>query len=53
MSRAKQFMKIVETGEMGAQEIEKGGDRYGARLDLEAICKAAGLKCQVRPFDQY
>jgi len=51
MSRARRFLK--ETGEMGDWEIEKGGDWYNVRLEFEDICKKAGLKCKVRPFDQY
>jgi hypothetical protein len=53
MTRAKEFMKIVETGEMGRHEIEPGGDWYGLRQDFERICKQAGVQCEVRPFDQY
>jgi len=44
---------ITETGEMGKHDIEKGGDWYDARLELEKVAKKAKLKGEVRPFDQY
>lgn len=48
------FKKYLnETGEMDKTEIEKGGDWYEARLDLERVAKRAKLKGDVRPFDQY
>jgi hypothetical protein len=40
-------------GEMEQSEIEKGGEWYGAREDLEKICKESGMGCKVMPFDQY
>jgi hypothetical protein len=54
MSKAIDFIKkLHETGEMSASELEQGGEWYEFRLELEGICKAAGLKCEVKPFDQY
>ena len=41
------------TGEMEKSEIEQGGDWYGARQDLERVCKESGMQCKVVPFDQY
>lgn len=45
--------KVLGTGEMEQSEIEKGGEWYQARLDLETICKEAGMDCKVYPFDQH
>jgi hypothetical protein len=45
--------KSLGTGEMEQSEIEKGGEWYAARQDLERICKEAGMGCEVKPFDQY
>jgi len=54
MGKAIDFVKkLHETGEMSASELEPGGDWHEFRLELEGICKAAGLKCEVKPFDQY
>ena len=44
---------IVGTGEMGQEDIEKGGEWYEARLFLEDVCKRAGVPCTVMPFDNY
>jgi hypothetical protein len=44
---------VQATGEMSQKDLEKGGDWYEARLALEKICKEAGLKGEVIPFDQY
>lgn len=41
------------TGEMSKEDIEKGGDWYEVRKDLEKLCKDAGVDCEVKPFDQY
>jgi hypothetical protein len=54
MSKATDLLKaIVETGEMSAKDLEPGGEFHDAKLELENICKEAGLKCEVRPFDKY
>ena len=54
MSRVDEINKLLkEAGEMSKSDIEKGGDWYEFRLELEDICKKAGLKCEVKPFDQY
>jgi len=46
--------KIVEgTGEMSQEDIEKNGEFYEDRIFLEGICKKAGVKCKVKPFDAY
>lgn len=44
---------VTATGEMSKRDIEKGGEYYEARLHLEKLCKDAGLKCTVHPFDVY
>ena len=41
------------TGEMSKSDLEKGGEWYEARLELESLCKKAGYKCEVYPFDVY
>ena len=43
----------LAAGEMTKQDIEKGGSFYYERLELENICKKAGIKCTVTPFDVY
>lgn len=54
MNKSMEFLrKLHETGEMSASELEPGGDWHEFRLELEGICKSAGLKCEVKPFDQY
>jgi hypothetical protein len=54
MSKATDLLKaIVETGEMSAKDLEPGGEFHDAKLELEKICKEAGLKCEVKPFDKY
>jgi hypothetical protein len=54
MGKAIDFVKkLHETGEMSASDLEQGGEWYEFRLELEGICKEAGFKCQVKPFDQY
>jgi len=45
--------QITATGEMYADALEEGGEWYNARLALENVCDQAGLKCTVKPFDQY
>ena len=41
------------TGEMNKHDISKHGDWYSIRMELENICKRAGKKCHVEPFDKY
>ena len=41
------------TGEMNKYDISKHGGWYSVRMELENICKKAGKKCHVEPFDQY
>ena len=41
------------TGEMSKSDLEKGGEWYEARLELESLCKKAGYKGEVYPFDVY
>ena len=40
-------------GEMHQNDLEKGGEWHDVRLALEDICESAGIKCTVKPFDQY
>ena len=41
-------------GEMSKKDIEKGGDWYSVRLELEKFaCKMGSKKFEVRHFDQY
>lgn len=50
----KYYKKVIKAaGEMFREEIQKGGDWYETRLELEGICKESGVKCEVKPFDQY
>lgn len=44
---------VNETGEMSQADIEEEGEWYGVRLALETLCKDAGLRCKVKPFDKY
>lgn len=54
MNKAQKVLRsLKETGEMSASELEPEGEWYEFRLELENLCKEAGLKCQVKPFDQY
>jgi hypothetical protein len=46
-------VKIRAAGEMGANELEKGGEWYDVRLKMEKIAKDAGADAVVKPFDQY
>jgi len=45
--------KIIATGEMSKKDLEPGGEFHDARLELEKLCKEAGVTCTVRPFDVY
>jgi hypothetical protein len=45
--------KILAAGEMSSQDLEPGGDWYEVRMELEDVCKDAGITCKVLPFDQY
>jgi len=41
------------TGEMSQHDLEQGGEWHEARKELEELCRRSGLKCKVKPFDQY
>jgi len=45
--------KILAAGEMFKSDLEQGGNFYEARLELEQICHAAKIGCEVKPFDIY
>lgn len=45
--------RVHATGHMQQAAIEKGGSWYQARLELENLCKDAGVRCTVKPFDVY
>jgi len=52
--KAKDVLNFInETGEMGQYDIEKGGEWYEARLELEKVAKKTGIFNKVKPFDQY
>lgn len=51
MKEMKEF--ATAAGEMSENDIAPGGDWFETRQELEELCQEAGLKCQVRPFDQY
>lgn len=55
MNYFKQIQKhyVKATGEMYQSDLEKGGDWEEARETLEDVCKKAGVKCEVKPFDTY
>jgi len=46
-------LKVTAAGEMFKEDLDKGGEYYEARLELEKLCKDAGVKCTVKPFDVY
>ena len=45
--------KVEGAGEMSQKDLEQGGEFYDERKFLEQICKDAGIKCKVKPFDVY
>ena len=53
MKLAERVVKMFETGEMSKKDIEKGGEWYEVAQELKSICAEAGVKCEVKPFDQY
>lgn len=54
MSKVKNLLNIMnETGEMSYDDLEKGGEWYESRIELERIAKRTGLFDSIKPFDKY
>ena len=58
MSKAKDLLNkfnqsITETGEMSSADLEKGGEWYDARMELEKMLKGSKQLVSVQPFDAY